>query len=323
MGISCFSVSERKFSENLEKYTDERLKGSMILIKENNNFLYIRRESLNFSSVKLIQIIEKFYLEKEDLLQLWNFYKKINKDNTGFIRIDDLYLLLKENQSNTIIAPYSDRFFVILDKKFIAKVTFEELISNLISFCMYSIFQIIKFVFEFLDKNNRGYVTRTEITKLVDTNRDDQPIYLKNHSFAISQIADFRRSDKINLEDFVDLCNKMPFVYFPAIHFQNSLRKYYINNKFWEKFTRKTIEKHKKTVKDKAEIKIKEKIQGYKKKIEKKSDDLEKSHRTLFMQNLRLNRKNSDTNFFLIYKYNKSDTKKRVTSSSNIRLFCH
>lgn len=323
MGFGCFfSNKNSNQSVGLEKYSDERLKGSIIVIKENNKFIYKRREDLNFSSEKLIKIMEKFYLEKEDLQEMWKFFKQINEDKSGFITIDDLYILLKEKQSNSIIAPYLDRFFLIVDKRFYDKSSFEELVSNIISYCLYSIFQIIKFVFDFIDKNGLGYITKHDVIKLVDTHRENQPIYLRNHCVAISQY-NFRRNDKINLEDFSELCDKMPFVYFPAIHFQNCLRRYYINSNFWEKIKEKTIQKHKKNLKYKAEIKINEKIEGYNKQIEKKNYDRNKDNPRIFMEKLRISRRNSDTNFYLIYKYAKIDNKKGPSSSSNICLFCN
>lgn len=325
MGVSCFTAdkNKRSFQNRFEKYTDELLKGSMMVVLEGDKFTYYRRTDLNYNSKKLLEIKEKFYLEKPDLELLWDFFKQLNEDKTGFITIDDLYILIKEKQSNSIVAPYLDRFFVIIEKRFNEKIAFEELLPYLISYCLSSIFQIIKFVFEFADKNKHGYITRKDVLDLVDVKREDQHIYLQNHSIAISQIAEFNRNDRINLEDFVELCNRMPFVYFPAIQLQKALRKYYIGNGFWESFHSKTIEKHKKYLKEKAEQKIKEKIEGYKKKIEKKNEVIDNGVKGIFMNEVRMFRKNSDTNFYLNYKYkpNLNNSKKQLNSSKNINLF--
>jgi Ca2+-binding EF-hand superfamily protein len=324
MGIQCFSGDKNRkvVHEKNEKYTDEELKGSMMILIENNKFTYLRREELNYSSKVLNRIMTRFYIEKEDLEILWSFFKKINKDYTGFLTIDDLYILLKEKQSNSIIAPYLDRFFVIIDKRFNDKIAFEELISNLISFCLFSIYQVIKFVFDFADKNKLGYITRSDIIQLVSTKRDGEHIYLQNHSVAIMEIAQFTRNDKIFLEEFCELCNRMPFVYFPAIQLQKSFRKYYVNNGFWEEFESKTIDKHKKFLKNKTEQKIKEKIEGYKKKIEKKNLMMQRKDKVVFMHDIRFTRKTSDTNFFLSHKYGKVEKINRVNSCTNINLYC-
>lgn len=158
MGVSCFTAdkNKRSFQNRFEKYTDELLKGSMMVVLEGDKFTYYRRTDLNYNSKKLLEIKEKFYLEKPDLEILWDFFKQLNEDKTGFITIDDLYILIKEKQSNSIVAPYLDRFFVIIEKRFNEKIAFEELLPYLISYCLSSIFQIIKFVFEFADKNKHG-----------------------------------------------------------------------------------------------------------------------------------------------------------------------
>ena len=78
-----------------------------------------------------------FEFLESDVLRLWKHFIKIDKDNTGYITIGQLFTYLSERQYS-IVAPYLERFFDLIDKEHIEKVNYEEFLPAIVSFCLFS-----------------------------------------------------------------------------------------------------------------------------------------------------------------------------------------
>lgn len=253
---------------------------------------------------KIMKIKEKFYLTLEDINKLHNFFCLLDKENSGFITIVDIYRLLNENPSTSIIGPFIDRFFVLIEKKNFYKTSFEEFLPNLVSFCLFSTFQLIEFMFNFIDKDHDNYISKGDIRNILILKREENDIYMENSIKAMENIKGIKRIDKINLEEFFEICKKMPFLFHPLIILQDRLKEKYLGNKFWEDLNISVREKYTNKLKilenDRINMQIfnlQNKLIQNKKKKMKISD--KKDEDKIYHEKIRSERRNSDTAFFI------------------------
>ncbi len=260
-------------------------------------------------SEKIEKIQKKFFISTERITQLYDCFTMIDINNCGHISILDLYKLIEEHPSTSRIGPFLDRFFVLIEKRNFDKASFEEFLPNLLSFCLFSIYQIIEFVFHFIDKDHDNSISKKDIKNLISLKREDINIYFDNNLIAFENLKLLKRSDKITLEDFVSLCERLPFIYYPAIRLQNLLKEKYIGISFWNNLQKEIKVKYLLNIKSMESEKIQNKIHQIKEKIilEKKEmmkENNKNKEAKIYYQEMRLERRNSDTNFFLVLEKN-------------------
>ena len=293
-----------------KKYSLEDKYASIELTEDKNgDLIYVLRENL-FKTQTLQKIQEQYHISEKNLQNLWSYFKKIDKNRKGFIKLTDLYDYLEINQTS-FISPFLDRFYINIEKEFQDKILFEEFLPKLISFCLFSPYKIIEFVFNMIDKNHDGFVKKLDIIKFVSIKRDSEGVYLTNNIKAINDYARYKRGDKISKEDFMEMCLNLNFIFFPAVCLQEIFREKFAGENFWKKMhkeikiyalnqakinDKKRIEKQIEKVKDKV---FDEKRENFLKRIEAE-ENLEKMNKDKFYKmNLRIERKKSDTLFYM------------------------
>lgn len=299
--------------------------GSLMLVKDKEGRrVFMRKEELHFSD-RIKDIQARFYLteNKEEIVTLWDSFKKLDKRKAGYLVLEQLYELLQEDSSSSVVCPVMDRLFVLIEKEFSDKVSFEELLPNLISYCNLSSFQLIEFVFHMLDIDHNNYISRAEIVKLVSIQREGEQIYFLNHKHAIENYSLLSRSDKISLEEFVEVCQRLPFIYFPAVQLQKSLCTYFVNSRFWTKLQKTITENYMKNIKSSENERIDKRIEEIKNNVlQKKIDNFSKNRKgqeaKIYEEEVRLQRKLSDTCFFL--EKNKKGHKRRQQLYRGVRM---
>ena len=312
LSISNSSVSSNNSPIQRKKTSDDTKYASIELTQTNleDGYMYYKLRDNLVKTQQLIEIQEYFQISDINLNKLWIFFKQIDKNKIGFITIYDLYRLL-DIKMTSFMAPFLDRFYINISKEFDGKILFEELIPNLISFCLFSPDKIIEFIFNMIDKNNDGFVKKSDIIKLILLKRESESIFIENSLKAVEDYTHYKRGDRISLEEFVEMSLKLTFIIFPAMSLQTLLRNKCVGNSFWDKlrveikayannqvkiYDRKRIEKQIEKVKDKVFV---EKRELFLKRI-KAEENMEKMNREkIYKMELRVERKKSDTLYYL------------------------
>ena len=241
--------------------------GSLMIDKDTNgNFIFKRRENL-YISEQIQSIMTKFYLNDRHLNKLWCAFKKMDPSRTGYIKLVDLYAMIKEYPGTSVVSPYLDRFFILIEKEFIDKVSFEELLPNFLSFCLFSVFQIVEFVFNFLDRDHDGYISRGDIIRILSLKREDEDVFYINHTKAIELYPKIKRPDRINKDDFAELCTQLTFIFYPAVQLQRLFRQRYIGEDFWKGLNEDMKNSHFKGIIESEDRRILNKIEEIKKRV--------------------------------------------------------
>lgn len=262
---------------------------------------------------KISDIKEGFYMDYADINNLFSFYSKKLSKNGEYIEKQDLYDLCDITEPSDEICPYMEHFWANIQKAEEQKVYFDELLIFLVSYCIYSNYQLIEFVFGLIDKNNNKFISYDEIVKLISQKYNKREIFKYNHFEQIKQYTSskIKIKEKISIDDFLIICLDNPFIFYPAVKLQNLLKSNYIGNKFWKKLNNKitknyinSISKNENqqlqinidVIRDKV---IKERTRSFKERWEKEEQDRKKQE--IYKQQIRLgpSRKNSDSSFYI------------------------
>ena len=261
---------------------------------------------------KLKDIMYVFFLDYNDVQKIFKFFNELDKNNKGYITLEHIFTLVKENPYKSDMCPYIEHFFYIIDKKFHNNVTFEEFLPYLVSYCICSTYQLIEFIFGLIDTDHDKYISLLQIEQLLQIKKNNEEIFFINHQKRLEEyyMKSIIRSDRIGIEDFVKLCNDLTFIYYPAVKLKQKLRKYYINKSFWNHLEQKIKKKYIENITKKEDLKlqvniddirnkvIEERIKQFKKRWETEKKD--KLNREIYKENIRLQipRRNSDTEVY-------------------------
>ena len=295
------------------------------------NVTFINKEY--HTTEKLKDIMYIFFLDEVDVEKILKFFNSLDKENKGYITLNHIYNLIKESPLKSDMCPYIEHFFNIIDKKFHNKITFEEFLPYLISYCICSTYQLIEFIFGLIDNDHDKYISLLQIEQLFQTKKNNEEIFFINHQKRLGEyyMKSIIRSDRLGIEDFVKLCNDLPFIYYPAVKLQKKLRKYYISKSFWNNLEQKIKKKYIDNITNKVDLKlqvniddirnkvIEERIKQFKKRWETEKKD--KLNREIYKEKIRLQkpRRNSDTEVFR-EKFKKKPLEEDAKSIKNVEI---
>ena len=184
------------------------------------------------SNEKLTIIAEKFQLNSQNLIAFHKTFRKMDAQGTGYINLDSVYGLIQEELSS-IISPYLERLFLLIEKENYDKITFLEWLPPTAVFCLYTSEKIIEFVFNMIDLDQDNHISKKDMIKFLTMERFKKKIFPYNHVKAI-ELLDLPRSDKISLEQFKKVHQNALFLCFPAFKLQERLRNRVIGEAFWD-----------------------------------------------------------------------------------------
>lgn len=84
----------------------------------------------------------------------------------GTVTHDQLLAAISETQAS-IAAPYFSRFFQLINRDKIDRVTFEELVSALVLFCLYTKEELTSFVFCMFDEDGDGLISKLDVFRFL------------------------------------------------------------------------------------------------------------------------------------------------------------
>jgi len=155
----------------------------------------------------------------------------MDKEGLGYVNLDDLYKLLNEEPCS-VVSPYIEKFYMMIDKETNDKMSFLELVSVVGKFCLYTREQILNFVFLLIDTNTDGFISKRDIIKFLTIERFGKKLFPYNHLIAVD-FLDVERSDRISFQQFISLEREFLYLTYPAVRFQTELKAQFGGQQLW------------------------------------------------------------------------------------------
>ena len=95
-------------------------------------------------------VLNEYELLPKQVNRLWSIFCKLDKKSIGYIQVEKILVRVSEREYS-IVAPFAYRFFEIIDKQLLDRVSFQELLVGLIHFCTFNRQELLAFVFNMLD----------------------------------------------------------------------------------------------------------------------------------------------------------------------------
>ena len=110
--------------------------------------------------------MKEFFIEIEDLKKIWTGFLKMDKKNRGYIAIDHLMSYLEE-RPYSVIYPFMERFFALIDRALYDRCTFEEFLPACCAFALFTRTEMIGFIFKMLDADDDKVLSKVDLMKFI------------------------------------------------------------------------------------------------------------------------------------------------------------
>merc|ERR1712113_1354376 len=132
-------------------------------------------------------------------------------------------------------APIIDALFFMADGQSQGCVEFQDLVITLICFCSLTKEEMLQLFFIIVDKDRNGRIEKEELLDFFSTvpeGNSAQPIFPVNNKNALDR---FRGGKWLSLEfdGLAQLCERFPYISYPAYHVQESFRRQLLGSRFW------------------------------------------------------------------------------------------
>ena len=173
-------------------------------------------------------------LDDRDVDKFYNLYRKIDKDNGGYIDIQEFYRYFNLNRS-----PFADRIFQVMDGDGSKELDFLEFVVSLWNFCSLNRGGLILFAFTLYDSDDSGELEMDELEKLL------KDVYgvngLKENPRVLSLVRQIDKSGdgSVQIHEFIYACKRYQLILKPAFSVQASLQHQTFGEKWWQNMAKK------------------------------------------------------------------------------------
>ena len=109
-------------------------------------------------------VMKEYYFELEQIQKIWLCYLAMDSRDRGYITLKHLMEYMQE-QKYSVVAPFLERFFYLIDKVHEEKATFEEFLPALCAYALFSRGELIAFFFNMLDEDKDTVLCKLELLK--------------------------------------------------------------------------------------------------------------------------------------------------------------
>mmetsp|Transcript_26063 Transcript_26063/g.69352 ORF Transcript_26063/g.69352 Transcript_26063/m.69352 type:complete len:279 (+) Transcript_26063:28-864(+) len=141
---------------------------------------FVGGEKVVLDTADAREAAEALALTDNQLRTLKRKFETIDIDNSGSIDSDEFFEMLGEKRS-----PFTDALFALIDADGSGTIDFDEYVRVLISYCMYTKEDILKFCFDFFDVDKSGTIDEKEFIELCKTVNNAAPMFPGNFANAI------------------------------------------------------------------------------------------------------------------------------------------
>jgi len=188
-----------------------------------------------------VRILLSYNLEERHCQKLWRKFVETDVDCNGFWTVTECYRLIQEPRLSQR-APIIDALFFFADSKGEGSLGFQDFLVAFTSFCALSTEEVLQLFFMIVDSDRNGKLEKEELIEYFSycpagAGDDTAPVFPVNNKNALDK---FRGGKWLYLEfdGLAQLCERFPYISYPAFHVQELYRNQLIGQAFWERVNR-------------------------------------------------------------------------------------
>jgi len=184
-----------------------------------------------------VRLLLSYNMDEKHIRKMWWKFVEMDVEKNGFWTNHEVYQLLGESQLS-MRAPIIDWLFFVADSGGMGSLSFQDYLVAFCSFCALGFEEIIQLFFILVDRDRSGYVTKEELVEYFSYVppgvRERVPYFPVNNKNALDLFWGGKWKN-LEFEGLAQLCERFPYVLFPAFDIQERFRKKLLGKSFWER----------------------------------------------------------------------------------------
>jgi len=128
--------------------------------------------------------------------------------------------------------PLTDELFALMDLDGSGTIEFDEFIAVLLTYCMYTKDDILRFCFDTFDKDKSNSIDENEFMALLSTVNNGAPLFPGNMGTALMNF-DSNDDGLIDFQEFKVIETRYPMIFFPAFRLQDRMQQKTLGETRW------------------------------------------------------------------------------------------
>lgn len=178
-----------------------------------------------------------YTLREEHIMKLWRKFTEADDDCNGVWTAAELYGLIKEPRAS-MRAPVIDALFWMGDANSQGALAFVDFCVTFMAFCSLSKEEILQLLFIIIDRDRNGHIEKEELLQYFsfcpDPTVKAAPIFPLNNKNALDQFKGGRWAS-LEFDGLAQLCERFPYISYPAYHTQEMYRAELLGHRFWDR----------------------------------------------------------------------------------------
>mmetsp|Transcript_18683 Transcript_18683/g.43414 ORF Transcript_18683/g.43414 Transcript_18683/m.43414 type:complete len:385 (-) Transcript_18683:101-1255(-) len=184
-----------------------------------------------------IRMLLSYNLDEKHIRKMWWKFVEMDVEKNGFWTNHEVYQLLGESQLS-MRAPIIDWLFFAADSGGMGSMSFQDYLVSFCSFCALGFEEIIQLFFILVDKDRDGFISKEELVEYFSYVppgvREPTPYFPVNNKNALDLFWGGKWKT-LEFEGLAQLCERFPYILFPAFDIQERFRRKLLGKVFWEK----------------------------------------------------------------------------------------
>ena len=177
------------------------------------------------------KLFHELKLDKEHIDLFYSVFKKIDRDNSNAIDLEEFYRFFKLEPS-----PFADKVFSLMDEDSSGEIDFSEFVLCIWNYCTFELKALVKFAFGLFDIDGSGSLEKDEVEELIAQVYGDA--WSSNMRVQkVVDLIDINGDGVVSFEEFQDFNRKYPCLLFPAFKMQMALRENIYGARWWKTLT--------------------------------------------------------------------------------------
>ena len=186
-------------------------------------------------------IMAQYNIRPKHVKRLYGLFADMDVNRTGKWTIVEVNQLL-DSYPESLVTPCLEALIKFGSSGRDGRLTFEDFIVAVCSFCALSKEELLQFVYITIDADRSGVLDRQELTNFYSSSvyvkrkkTTRQASYPSNYVGALEQFGKGQWKSLV-FEEFCLMCDLFPHLAFPGIHLQHMLRREVLGSRFWREW---------------------------------------------------------------------------------------
>jgi Ca2+-binding EF-hand superfamily protein len=188
-----------------------------------------RAGSIELKNKHARQVAEALDLQPWHLRRMRRRFDDIDVDRSGNVSAAEFLEATGASRS-----AFTDKLFAMIDLDGNGTIEFDEFMSVIAMYCMFTKNEILQFCFDCFDLDKSGAIDEREFINLCRAINGIAPSFPANFKKALEDF-DVDEDGLINYQEFVSIERRYPMILFPAFKLQDSMQRFSLGESTWLK----------------------------------------------------------------------------------------